>query len=76
MSSSSCLGQGQVSYQKLISAEECEQILRKALGSDDATVIAYEISKIPGHIGFLGEYLLLHVTAEVGLSRTDERFLA
>lgn len=74
MSSSSCLGQGHVNYRQLISAGECEQIVRKSLGSDDATVIAYEISKIPGHIGFLGEYLQLEVTAENNGVQLKERY--
>lgn len=52
-------------FREVISAEECEQIVRNALGSNDITVVEYEVTKIPGHIGFLGEYLRLEVLVEV-----------
>lgn len=62
------------SYRELISAEDCEQIVRNALGSDKAAVIEYTITKIPGHIGFLGEYLQLEVLVENNGDQSSERY--
>nr|XP_029729192.1 uncharacterized protein LOC109429831 [Aedes albopictus] len=61
-------------FREVISAEECGQIVRNALGSNDTTVVEYEVTKIPGHIGFLGEYLRLEVLVEKNGVQSRERY--
>ncbi|XP_062552923.1 uncharacterized protein LOC134218073 [Armigeres subalbatus] len=70
------IGQGQTMnyFRELISKDECELIVRNALKSSDALVIEYNISKIPGHIGFLGEYLRLKVLVERNGVQSRERY--
>ncbi|XP_058453319.1 uncharacterized protein LOC131431554 [Malaya genurostris] len=61
-------------YREVISAEECVQIVRNSQQIEKATIVNYKVNKIPGHIGFLGEYFQLEVTIENNGSRTYERY--
>ena len=49
-----------MSYQDLISFDECEKIVKKSSKSDDVKIASYHISKFGDDFsGFLGEYFIL-----------------
>ncbi|XP_058815884.1 uncharacterized protein LOC131679228 [Topomyia yanbarensis] len=56
--------QSQIDYLSVISAEECMEIVRNTKQFEKPSIVDYTLDKIPGHIGFLGEYLQLKVTVE------------
>lgn len=56
-------------YHDLISAGECEQIVRNSLKVEEFVILEFKLTKIPGHLGFLGEYL--HLNVEVEVSKID-----
>lgn len=51
-------------YDNIVSIDECKEIIRKSLQLEDPNILEYKLQKIPGHIGFLGEYLELEIVVE------------
>ncbi|XP_039437108.1 uncharacterized protein LOC120418705 [Culex pipiens pallens] len=61
-------------YHDLISAGECEQIVRNSLKVEEFVILGFKLTKIPGHLGFLGEYLHLNVEVEINGQRSSQRY--
>ncbi|XP_055542538.1 uncharacterized protein LOC129728147 [Wyeomyia smithii] len=61
-------------YENILSIEECREVVRKSLQLDNPNVLEFKLEKIPGHIGFLGEYLELEIIVEDNGSRTSSYY--
>ncbi|XP_053695043.1 uncharacterized protein LOC128742644 [Sabethes cyaneus] len=61
-------------YENLVSFEECKEIVEKSLHLNNPKILDYKLEKIPGHIGFLGEYLELEITVEDNGSCTSSHY--
>ncbi|XP_065075768.1 uncharacterized protein LOC135699431 [Ochlerotatus camptorhynchus] len=61
-------------YCNIISASECEQIVINSLSHRNISIRTYKIRKIPGHLGFLGEYFQLEIVVEEGETQWSEHY--